>query len=145
MAEYISDFDLYRGTGKVILALIFIFFGLHVLLFMWSLTCRDSRQNRQPGGSIFDSIFKRLKKIIEKEVMPTLVILVIVIMARGITVESAVVVVVLFLGYVALLVGEFTARPDLKIIGRVGYGMATLTLGALAVMFYNYVEADVNG
>ena len=129
MGDYISDFDIYRTLGKIFIIILMIFFIFHMVIFLYSIAVRGflSTEHTPATPPLMN---KRMSKLIEKEMLPTFLIIVVTIIVRGLTVESAIVMVVLIIGYIALLIGECLNRPDLKIIGRVGYGMAATVLCA---------------
>lgn len=138
MADYISDFSLYRGAGKTLIGFIFFFFAIHTILFFRSML------SKAPLSRTSDALERKLEKIIEREVIPSTLVMAVVITSRGISMEGVIVVILILLGYVILLIGELLDRPDLKIIGRVGYGVSTIMMAGFAMFHYNKFGAVIN-
>ena len=142
MGDLLSDFSIYKVTGKVLIGFIFAFFLVHIGIFFQKIL--DRTEPYQANAQLQNTFMGRLEKNFEREMIPTIMLITVIIISRGITLEGIIATIIFLLGYLVLLVGELLQRPDLKIIGRVGYGSATLIMAGFAVIHYNKINAVLN-
>ena len=148
MADYISDFSMYKGSGKVLIGFIFVFFVAHMVIFFRSMSYKifAHQITLEPSSTVKapHTFERKLEKNIECEVIPSMLIIAVVIISRGTSIEGVILVIVMVLGYIILLVGEQLDKPDLKIVGRVGYGVSTIMMAWFAMFYYNNVNGVIN-